>query len=188
MAKRPSSRVMRVFSRVIVALPLVAALAFVIVVRFFPDTIRPTGADAVSIVAGNPVPPVRVAGADGVVVPLPRLLGAGNAIVTLMSPDCTHCHTELQTLAKLVASPGSLRAPQVVVVSVGDASRTGELRAKYPRMAIYDDVDGTFSARYGLRSVPVLLFTDESKTVRAVRGGYISEKLIRGLLEDLPGA
>lgn len=181
-----SRRASRMFSTVVVAIPLLVALGVVIALLFFPDNFRPTGANAVRIAPGGPVPEVRLAGADGAVTPLPRLLGDGTAIITLMTPDCVHCHSELKTLGEMLAAPGA--RPQVVVVSVGDSSRTPALRTAYPGIAIYDDVDGAFGARYGLRSVPVLLFTDRAKKVRAVRGGYLSERLIRGILSDLPGS
>lgn len=180
------SRLSPLVTNVLVALPLLGGVAVFAWTRFFPEQFRAVAAsNLVAVEEGAFVPVVEVKDAAGEPVSLPSLVGERGAAVVVVDAASPRSRDELAVLGRVLASGAAL---PVLVVSVGDPAETPRLRAAHPRLAVYDDATGGFAARYGLRGTPVLLVVDGARRVRAVHGGLLTDRELRGILQPVDGS
>lgn len=172
---RKHRQTVRIFTNVVVAIPLVVALGFLLWLQVAPGQVRElAGSASVSLQAGEAVPELELEDQRGGTVSLRELVGRQGAAILLVDPDCKHCHTEMVALTRLARAQGGGGLP-LVIVSVGAPERVSELRASFPSLPFYHDVDDTLLVQYGLRAVPVLLVADGTGRLRQVRGGIQGE-------------
>lgn len=170
----------RVFNLVIIALPVLLALAFAV----HRLTAKEAGS-SFRIRAGDPVPAdLRLEDAQGMVGSLSGLLGGRDGLVMVMHPTCDHCHTEIGILLKVLGGIDEAHRPALVVVSVGMPPETRGVRARYPALSIHQDVSVQLLRTYALDAVPALLLVDAGGTVRDVTVGVRREEQIRARIEQ----
>jgi hypothetical protein len=179
------SHAIRIFNIGIVALPLVAAGAFL----FYLGVIAPREARALvasfRVSAGQPVPAVRLADTLGARLSLAQAVEGRPSLVVVMDPACEHCHTEIGMVQRLLARTPPARAPRVVLVSVGETRRLAEVGRRYPGIPAFDDVTGSIRGRLGLRVVPASFVVGADGRVGDVRVGLQSEEYLAGVLGTL---
>jgi hypothetical protein len=180
--RRPAS--VRYFNLALLAIPVLGALGYL----FWLGVIAPRESreimNAFQVRDGQPVPSVVLADTLGTRSSLAEVLGAGPAMVVVMNPTCTHCHTQLEFLRGIVARSQPARRPRVVVVSVGETQLLREAARRYPEFPVYDDAAGAIQTRLGLKMVPAS-FGVANGRVRDVRVGLQTEAFLTAALASL---
>lgn len=180
--RRPAS--VRYFNLTLMAVPLVVAGAYL----FWLGVIAPRQSreimNAFAVRDGQAVPSVTLVDTLGTRTSLAQVVDGGPAMVVVMNPTCTHCHTQLESLRAIAARSRPDRRPRVVVVSVGETQLLGEVARRYPEFPVYDDVAGTIQGRLGLRMVPANFGVADGR-VRDVRVGLQTEAFLTAALAAL---
>ena len=158
----------RLFTRVVIALPLVCALGLLAWMGLFASTPAEKLRETFRLQPGHPVPYVQLTDAAGGSTTLAEVVRAGRRLVVVMDDECPHCHDELRMLEALGAS-GQLPAASVAVVSVSRQPRYPGLAGRYPGLGILNDVNGAFRGKLRLAAVPGVVVVGPDGLVAYVR-------------------
>jgi peroxiredoxin len=173
------------FNAAIVAVPLVAAGAFL----FYLGVIQPREARAIvnafQVRTGQPVPALILVDTLGERLSLAKAVLGQPTLVVVMDPECAHCHTELQAIRTILDRTPPARRPRVVGVSVGRSDLLQDAARRYPGIPLYDDVGGAVQTRLGLRMVPAHFSVAADGRVSEVRVGLQSEPYLAGVMSAL---
>ncbi|HEX2202910.1 MAG TPA: TlpA disulfide reductase family protein [Longimicrobium sp.] len=183
-APRPRRRPRaRLFTNVMLALPVLATLAWIGWVVVFGGAEAREIYESFRVKAGAPAPNFALRDVKGEATTLRRVTGDVPTLVVVMDPRCPHCHTEIESVRSILAE---LRggAPRVVLVSAGDSATLPEAAAKYPELPLYDDYTGALD-RLGLKMVPALFTVHPDGRVRDVRVGVQTPQYLRSVLTTL---
>lgn len=173
-------------SHLITTLPLVAAGVFLAVPWFglrAPEGPYQNQSGAPAIRAGKPMPEISVLDPAGQTVSLGALLQGRHAVIAIVQPDCPHCHAQLEVLAALWEKRTDVQRIGLLVVSLGDSSRTRWLTHEFPGITIYRDAELVLVREHRLASVPVLVLVDAEGTIRYVATGWSDGPAVRALVQ-----
>jgi peroxiredoxin len=175
----------RFFNMAIIATPLLAAAAYL----FYVGVLAPKKAEEVvnafRVRTGQPVPAITLADTLDARLSLASAVLGEPALVVVMNPTCSHCHTELASLRTLLSRRSAAERPRVVVVSVGETALLKEAARRYPEFPFYDDVAGALQTRLGLRMVPANFSVAADGRITEVRVGLQSEPYLASVLGTL---
>ena len=169
----------RLFTRFVIAIPLLGAAGLIIWLAVFARPADERMAERFKLKPGGRMPYVQLQDRAGGATSLASLAQQGPALVVLTDVDCVFCENELRTLGGMNV-PG---APRVVAVSVSRAGGFATLAKRHPRLALYDDVNGAFRGKLGLEGVPVTLALGADGTVRDVKFGLQNGSQLQALME-----
>lgn len=173
-----SFRVRSVFANAVVLAPLVVT-GLILANRGAAEP-EPEPADP-WLEAGAVFPTLTLESAGGVV--LDGAKATAGAVVLIVHPECEYCHTMLRALSSGEVDAFGTGESGLVVVSIGDAAGTAELRAEYPGVTVYRDRDRTLVTEAGLGLVPVLVVVDGRGRVRAdASEGWSGPEALRAYL------
>lgn len=179
------SPAVRWITRLSIAAPLVAAAAFL----YWLGVVAPARSreimEAFRVREGQSIPAIALQDTAGGRATLAQTVAGHRALVVVMDPECTHCHTQLQSIQTLLARAPAATRPRVVVVSVGRADLLPEAARKYPGLPVYDDSRGALRGRLGLQVVPASFTVDAGGRVGDVRVGLQSDSYLGALLGNL---
>ena len=183
-APRPRRRTTaRLFTNLMVALPVAATLAWIGWVVVFGGAEARAIYENFLVKAGQPAPNFALRDVKGEATTLRRVTAGAPTLVVVMDPKCPHCHAEIESVQKILADmPGP--APRVVLVSAGDSATLPEAAAKYPGLPLYDDYTGALD-RLGLKMVPALFSVQPDGRIRDVRVGVQTPQYLRSVLSAL---
>jgi peroxiredoxin len=159
----------RLFTRFIIAVPLVAALGVVVWLVAFAQPASERLLERFKVKPGSQVPYVQLQDREGRSTSLSQLSAGRPTLVLITDADCTHCDSQVRLLHAL-RNRGE-PAPRMVGVSVSKPERFGALAAKFGGIPIYDDVNKALRDKLGLQGVPVMLSVAADGTVREVKFG-----------------
>lgn len=181
-ASRPKRRgTTRLFTNVVVALPVVAVLGFIVWVTVFGRANVADQNARFQVKAGSPAPRMALRDAAGRTTTLGEVLGGAPALVVIMDPKCAHCETEIGSVRALLEERRGHPAPRVVLVSAGASEDLADVVRKYPDLAVYDDHTGAVG-RLGLTMVPAHFSVGADGVVRDARVGVQSPEYLRDVM------
>jgi Redoxin len=160
----------RLFTRFVIALPLVGALGLAAWIGLFAAPESERLRESFRLGDGEALPYVQVTDASGGSTTLREVAQGGRRLLLVMDDDCPHCHDELRLLRSLTRS-GELPAEGVAVVSVSRQEKYAGLARRYSDLAVLNDVNGAFRARLGLAAVPAVVAVGADGRVAQVRFG-----------------
>lgn len=171
----------RIFTQVIVALPVVAVLGFIAWTAFFGVRDVADQNARFQVKAGLPAPRMKLRDPGGRVTTLAEVLGGAPTLVVIMDPRCAHCETEVRSLRMLLGERQAHPAPRVVLVSAGASEDLPQAVRKYPDFPVYDDHTGAVG-RLGLKLVPALFTVGTDGLVHDARVGLQSPEYLRRVM------
>ncbi|HYW13018.1 MAG TPA: hypothetical protein VE871_13755 [Longimicrobium sp.] len=176
-----SGGVARLFTNLIIAVPLVAAAGVVVWLTMFAQPASERLLERFKVKPGGRVPYVQLQDRAGQATSLSQVAADAPTLVLITDADCTHCDSQVRLLHALRDAGGP--APRLVGVSVSKPERFGALAAKFDGIPLYDDVNKAFRDKLGLQGVPVLLSVAADGTVREVKFGLQNGSQLRVLAE-----
>lgn len=168
----------RLFTRVLLAVPVLAAAGAVVWLTVFAKPAQERLAERFKVKAGGRVPYVQLQDGAGASTSLAQVAQGGAALVVVTDAECEHCDSELRALRGM-----KVQAPRVLAVSVSKPGGYAALAARHPGLALYDDVNGAFRGKLGLEGVPVTLAVAADGTVRDVKFGLQNPSQLRAMMD-----
>ena len=169
-------------TNVLVAVPIVAALAFAVWInvgrRDPEEALKDFG-----VKKGAAVPQLLMENAQGEPSMLASRVSGRVAAVVVVDPTCQHCHTELTHLQQLVRETPSLAAG-LVIVAMGPPEMVASLRSTFSGLEIFYDTQRAMERRYTIPGVPALIVVDAAGRVADVRLGLQKKAVLDELLRQ----
>lgn len=175
----------RIFTRVVIAVPIVAALAAAVWIGVFATPPAERMLERFRIKTGGRMPYVQLQDRGGASTTLSAAATGQPTLVVISDADCRHCESQLRIIKSLREKEAG--APRVVGVSVSIPGRYPSMAARYAPIPLYDDVNGTFRTRLGLAVVPAVLSVGADGRVRDIRFGLQGPSELRGMMDAAAG-
>lgn len=167
----------RLFTRVVIAIPLVAAAGVMLWLGVFARPAPARLLERFHVKPGGRVPYVQLQDRAGQATSLSDAV-RGPALVVITDAECEYCDSELKTLRGM-GNGGAA----VVAVSVSRAGGFQTLAARHPGLPLYDDVNGAFRGKLGLKGVPVTMAVAADGTVRDIKFGLQNGSQLEALMK-----
>ena len=175
--------VVRWFTRVVIALPVVAALGVAAWLGFIADSPAERMLERFRVKTGAPLPYVQLKDRVGASTTLAAAATGQPTLVVISDADCVQCEQQL----KHIRSVNAEAASRVVGVSVSVPGRYAAMTNKYAPIPLYDDVNGAFRGKLGLNAVPAVLSVGADGRVRVIRLGLQLPSQLRALRASAAG-
>lgn len=177
----PRRRAARLFTRVMIALPLVAAAGVIVWLAAFAQPASERLLDRFKVKPGGRVPYVQLQDRFGRATSLAEVASGEPTLVLVTDADCTHCDSQVRLLHALAETDAP--APRLVGVSVSRPERFGALAARFTHIPLFDDVNQAFHDKLGLQGVPLMISVAADGTVREVKFGLQNASQLRMLAD-----
>lgn len=171
----------RLFTRFIIAVPLLAAAGVVVWLTAFAKPASERLLERFRVKPGASVPYVQLEDGAGRGTSLSEVAAGGATLVLITDADCAHCDSQVRLFHDLRKEGGP--APRLVGVSVSKPERFKALAAKFTGIPVYDDVNQAFRDKLGLQGVPVMLSLAANGTVLEVKFGLLNGSQLQVLAD-----